>query len=157
GIQPSFVRLEACPGLAGASGYTAGERAAVEHWFPAAPEGAASDELREREARAAAEDVADLAARGVALDRVAILCRATGDFERVLAALREREIPCVVERETEFYQRREIVDAVALVRCVLDPLDALALVASLRSSLAGVPDAAWLPLWREKLLELVAR
>ena len=165
GVQPAFVPLETCPEHEGKAGYTEGGRAAVERWLPARldpPTGAlltggTREALGEREARAAAADIADLADRGVALDRIAILLRATGDFERVLAALRERGVPHVVERESEFYQRREIQDAVALVRCVLDPLDALALVATLRSSLAGVPDAAWLPLWHEEFPTAVAR
>ncbi len=165
GIQPAFAKLVTCAANAGKAGYGEGGRAAVEHWQPAqvdAPTGAlltggSREALGEREARAVAEDVADLAARGVPLDRVAILLRATGDFERVLAALRERGVPYVVERESEFYQRREIQDAMALVRCVLDPLDALALVATLRSSVAGVPDAAWLPLWHAQLPAGVAR
>jgi ATP-dependent helicase/nuclease subunit A len=159
GIQPAFAPLVTWAENEGRDGYSEGGRAAVEHWLPARHDAATGalvtggprELLAEREARAVAADVADLAARGVPLDRVAILLRATGDFERVLAALRERGVPYVVERETEFYQRREIQDAVALVRCVLDPLDALALVATLRSSVAGVPDAAWLPLWHALL------
>jgi ATP-dependent helicase/nuclease subunit A len=164
GIQPAFQRLLACGENRERPGYTEGGRAAVERWLPARrdPEsgaldsGGGRDVLLAREARAAAADIADLARRGVSLDGVAILLRATGDFEPVLAALRERGIPYVVEREREFYQRREIQDAVALVRCVLDPHDLLALVATLRSSVAGVPDAAWLPLWHAKLPELAA-
>jgi ATP-dependent helicase/nuclease subunit A len=101
-----------------------------------------------------AHDVAALRAQGVALDGVAMLLRTTAAFEPVLAALREAGIPYVVERETDFYQRREVVDAVALVRAVLDPRDHLALVAALRSSAAGVPDAALRPLWREQLPNL---
>jgi len=161
GLQPPFQPLEASERTRGLAGHTAGGRAPVEYWLPAKlpaeggePESDATTELRaEREARAVAADVAALRDEGVALDEVAILLRVTAAFEPVLEALREAGIPYVVERETDFYQRREIVDAVALVRAVLDPNDHLALVAALRSSLVGVPDAAWLPLWREQLPE----
>jgi ATP-dependent helicase/nuclease subunit A len=159
GLQPAFEPLVASEKTRGLAGFTAGERAAVEHWLPARSDpasgelddGEGREVLAEREARAAARDIADLRARGVSLDEVAILLRVTAGFESVLAALREAGIPYVVERETDFYQRREIVDAVALVRAVLDPHDHLALVATLRSSVVGVPDAALLPLWRQEL------
>ena len=58
-----------------------------------------------------------------------------------------RVVPFAVEGDRSYYRRREILDAASLVGAVLDPNDALSLVALLRSSAAGVPDAAWLPLW----------
>jgi hypothetical protein len=155
-IQPAFEPLVACAANEGRDGYTEGGRAAVEHWLPARydvatgeiDDGGPAEQRAEREARAVAHDLAALRDAGVPLERVAILLRVTAAFEPVLVALREAGLPYLVERETDFYQRREIVDAVALVRCVLDPLDHLALVATLRSSVVGVPDAALLPLWR---------
>jgi ATP-dependent helicase/nuclease subunit A len=157
GLQPGFEPLVASETTRGLTGWTAGGRAPVEHWLPARVDpvsgevgGAAGrEEVAEREARAVAGDIADLRARGVALDEIAILLRVTAGFEPVLLSLREAGIPYVVERETDFYERREIVDAVALVRTVLDPHDHLALVATLRSSVVGVPDAALLPLWKQ--------
>ena len=155
GLQPPFEALVPSEATRALGGYVAGGRAAVEHWLPGrrgpsgsfeVPEG--REPLAEHEARAVARDIAELRAADVPLDQIAILLRVTAAFEPVLEALREAGIPYLVERETDFYQRREIVDAVALVRCLLDPHDHLALVAALRSSLAGVPDAAWLPLWR---------
>ncbi len=163
GLQPAFEALAPSEQTRGQAGYTDGDRGPVEHWLPARldPETAALDAgrgLEERaldEARAVAADVADLAARGVELDQIAVLHRVTAGFEPVLEALREQGIPYLVERESDFYQRREILDVVALVRCVLDSHDHLALVAALRSSAVGVPDAAWLPLWRENFPERV--
>jgi ATP-dependent helicase/nuclease subunit A len=163
GLQPAFEPLVASERTRRLAGFVAGERSAVEHWLPARvdretfalDEGRTRDVRAEREARAVARDVAELRALGVPLGGVAMLLRTTAAFEPVLAALREAGIPYVVERETDFYERREIVDAVALVRAVLDPRDHLALVAALRSSAAGVPDAALLPLWREQLPTLV--
>jgi ATP-dependent helicase/nuclease subunit A len=157
GLQPRFEPLEPSEKTRGLAGFTAGGRAPVEHWLPARvdaaslalDDGGGRERLAEREARAAARDIAALREQGVPLDQIAILLRVTAAFEPVLEALREAAIPYVVERETDFYQRREIVDAVALVRCVLDPHDHLALVATLRSSVVGAPDAAWLPLWRQ--------
>jgi ATP-dependent helicase/nuclease subunit A len=157
GLQPAFEPLVPSERTRDLAGFVAGERSPVEHWLPARFDPASGaldaegprDALAEREARAAARDVAELRALGAPLGGVALLLRTTAAFEPVLAALREAGVPYVVERETDFYQRREIVDAVALVRAVLDPRDHLALVAALRSSAVGVPDAALLPLWRE--------
>jgi len=162
GLQPAFEALVASERTRGLPGFTAGGRAPVEHWLPARidpatgalDDGGGREALAEREAAAVARDLAELRAEGVALDDVAILLRVTAAFEPVLEALREAGIPYVVERETDFYERREIVDAVALVRAVLDPHDHLALVATLRSSAVGVPDAALLPLWKQELPDL---
>ena len=158
GLQPAFEPLVASEQTRALAGFTAGGRAPVEHWLPARldlatgllADGGGRDVVAEREARAVARDLSELRERGVSLDQVAILLRVTAGFEPVLQALREAGIPYVVERETDFYQRREIIDAVALVRCVLDSHDHLALVATLRSSAVGVPDAALLPLWRQE-------
>jgi ATP-dependent helicase/nuclease subunit A len=159
GLQPRFERLLPSPGTRALAGYTEGGRGPVEHWLPARvaaetgelSDGRSSDERAEREAAAVAQDLAALREAGVALERVAILLRTTAAFEPVLEALREAGLPYVVERETDFSKRREIVDAVALLRAIFDPLDHLALVATLRSSVVGVPDAALLPLWREQI------
>jgi ATP-dependent helicase/nuclease subunit A len=92
------------------------------------------------------------------LDQVAILLRSTSDLDAYLSALRKAGIPFAVERDRSYYRRREIIDAAALLRAVLDPADQLALVTLLRSPMVGVPDAALLPLWAgrlpERLMEL---
>jgi len=79
---------------------------------------------------------------------VGILLRSTGDLDLVLRELREAGVPYAVTRDREYFRRREIVEAAALVRCVLDPGDQLALLTVLRSDTVGVPDAALIPLWR---------
>jgi ATP-dependent exoDNAse (exonuclease V) beta subunit len=78
---------------------------------------------------------------------VGVLFRSTGDLEIYLQALRSAGIPYAVERDRGYYRRREIIEASALLRCVLDRNDHLALLAWLRSASVGVPDAALLPLW----------
>src|SRR5262249_31950223 len=93
----------------------------------------------------------------VAWRSVGVLFRSRGDWDVYLAALREAGIPFSVEGDRTYYRRREIVDAVGFVCCVLDPNDQLALLTLLRSSAAGVPDAAWLPLWAAGFPKLAAR
>jgi len=164
GLQPCFQQLEVCEARRGQSGFSEGGRAAVEHWlgFALGPDGQRLDEdsaaLCEREARAAADDLVRLHRdHGVRFGEVAILLRATTELQVVLGALREAGVPFVVERETSFYQRREVVDALAWIRCVLDPHDQIALITALRSASVGIPDAALVPLLKECSFGLIAR
>jgi ATP-dependent helicase/nuclease subunit A len=166
GLQPRFETLLPCPEHVGASGFEARGRQPVEHWISwgwDAEAGAAEPALAVRraaelEAAAVARDLRELHEdEGVPYESMALLFRSTGDFEIYLSALRELAIPFVVERDTTFYARREIVDALAWVCCILDPLDHLSLVATLRSSAVGLPDGALIPLWREGFPEKIGR
>ncbi len=162
GVQPEFVGLEAHR-TASSSGT---RREAVEFWpsWPLDEGGQFETSLWQRtqagyeaEARAIAVDVAQLSAEGTAFRDVALLFRAATGVEVYLRALRERDIPYVVQSDRSYYRRREVVDAGALVRCVLDPLDQLALVTLLRSPWVGVPDAALFALWSAGFPDAAAR
>ncbi|GIW41659.1 MAG: hypothetical protein KatS3mg076_2236 [Candidatus Binatia bacterium] len=164
GIQPPFQDLVPCAARAPDSGFRAGEHGPVEYWecrpWDDAGQGlreVSAAELRRLEARAVALDLLDLhREHGVRWREMALLFRATTDLDVYLHALRELGIPYLVRRDRQFYRRREVIEAAALVRCVLDPADELALLAFLRSSLVGVPDAAWIPLWARNFPSLVA-
>jgi ATP-dependent helicase/nuclease subunit A len=108
------------------------------------------------EAEAIAADLLELHQRhAVPWRDAAILLRSTGDLEIYLDALRRAGIPFAVGRDKQYYRRREVIDAAAAVRTVLDPGDHLALITTLRSPAVGVPDAALLPLWRHELPRLL--
>ena len=166
GLQPAFQPLFACEAKREARGFGEAGRRTVEHWLSWAlpdgeggPEGhrTAAAEARRIEARAVARDLRELADAGLlAWREAAVLLRTTTAQEVYLRALREAGVPYVVERDRTYYQRREVIDATALLRAVLDPHDQLALVACLRSPVVGVPDAAWLPLWRHGFPERAA-
>ncbi len=157
GIQPRFEPLLACERLAGSAGYADPERRAVEHWVswpPGWEPGARAPSLTEAtelEAAALARDLLALRAAGVRLGETAILVRSGGDLDIYLEALRRAGVPFLVGRDKQYYRRREVIEAAALVRAVLDPGDHLALLTVLRSALIGVPDAALVPLWRRQL------
>ncbi|MDJ0788007.1 MAG: UvrD-helicase domain-containing protein [Myxococcota bacterium] len=164
GVQPAFEPLRASEKTRDREGYADDSRARIEHWVLASGGGddGLSDDFRatersELEARAVAADLVALREAGCELGQVGLLFRSTSDFPIYLAALREAGIPFVVERETHHGKRREIVDATALVRCILDPHDTIAWVASLRSPVVGVPDAALAPLFEAGLPALSAR
>lgn len=151
-VQPEFARLVP----------TVESTAQVEYWASWGREGDGvprpllAAQAAAVEARAVAEDLRRLQDDGVPLGEVALLFRTRSDFDVYLAALRTAGVPYSVEGDRGFYRRREIIEASALVRAVVDPQDALSLLTWLRSASVGVPDAALLPLWRERLPELCA-
>jgi len=130
----------------------------IEHWiawtgFDRNPKGR-SEEIADLEARSVAADIERYRTRsGASWRDCAVLYRGRGQLEAFQNALRARGIPY----DVGYYRRREVVEAAALVRTVLNPADHLALVTWLRCSAVGVPDAALLPLWQKKLPDLVGR
>jgi len=164
-VQPPFVPLIATEGLAGASGFASGTRSAVERWVawprgddgePPAP--AKSGVTSSFEAEMVAADIRDVASRhGVRWGDFAVLLRATTAQEELLEAFRRHGIPYEVAREKEFYRQREVVEAAALIRTIVDPTDTLALLTVLRSDVVGVPDAALAPLWDSGFANLMSR
>jgi ATP-dependent helicase/nuclease subunit A len=159
GLQPEFVPLLPSPGRAADTGFARGDAAPVEHWVSwrwdagtGAPATTRAGEAAELEARAVAADLVRLHRdHGVPWREVALLFRGGTELETYLAELRAAGVPFAVEGDRSYFQRREVVEAAALVRCVMDPNDQLALAALLRSALVGAPDAALIPLWAKHL------
>ncbi len=156
GLQPGFEPLAPSPAHERDPGHREGGRAPVEYWAAASWDAAAGQAVVTRavegsrlEARALARDLVALRESGVAWGSIGVLFRGRADFELYLSELRAAHVPYAVEGDRSYYQRREVIEAAALVRSVLDPNDHLALVTVLRSALVGVPDAALLPLWQQ--------
>ncbi|HWO40628.1 MAG TPA: UvrD-helicase domain-containing protein, partial [Candidatus Eisenbacteria bacterium] len=84
---------------------------------------------------------------------VAFLFRRLTQVHLYLEPLRRYGIPYVVEGEKHFYATQEIVDAVNLLRAVIDPYDRAALVGVLRSPLGAVTDREIYELHRAGLLD----
>ncbi len=155
GVQPAFQPLLPSPERAAVPPSSGGRRAPVEHWVSwARPDDGAEGFARttaqnaaEIEARALAADIREVHAGGVPWREFGVLLRTTTAQHVVVEALRDAGVPHVVERDRSYYRRREVIEAAALVRTVLDPGDHLALVTVLRSGLVGVPDAGLVPLW----------
>lgn len=151
-LQPAFESLAASPGGV-ERGHRLRGRAAVEYWSSTAGAGARTPlaVASRLEGWAAARDLRRQRELDPSLrwSDFALLLRATGDLDVYLQALREAGVPFAVERDRSYWRRREVIDANAAVRAVLEPGDHLALVAFLRSPFVGVPDAAWLPLWEQ--------
>lgn len=154
GLQPAFEPLVASRDIDGAPV----ER--VVPWRLDVNAGHAFRETTKTDSRSIeadwiATDLVRQHALGAPWRDMAILLRATGDLDVYLSALRAQAVPYEVAGDKSFYQRREIIEASVLVRTIVDPRDHVALVALLRSSLVGVPDAALIPLWRHGFHEHV--
>ena len=156
GLQPRFEALVPCERLAGATGFARGDRRPVEHWVSwRADDGSGPAMAQTRsgdatllEADAIARDLARLhREEGLPWGSAALLLRALSDLDDYLDAFRRHGVPFAVTGDRQYYRRREVIDAAALVRAVLDPGDHLALLTLLRSPAVGVPDAALVPLW----------
>ena len=157
GIQPRFARLEATGDRRDVPGVDHPEWMTVEHWVTwprgedgVGPEKGNSDrETSALEAGAMAADIRRLHDQRVidTWGEVAVLLRVTTAQEELLQAFREAGIPYEVARERDYYRQREVVEMAALIRCILEPTDVLALLTVLRSDVVGVPDVALAPLW----------
>ena len=158
GVQPPFRPLEPARKNAGASD----DASSIECWVSWPPdrngggdiaiEGWTTDETYKAEARAVARDVRRTHDdQGVAWSKIALLFRSLSGAQPYLDRMRELGVPYQVQSDKRYYKRREVVDATALVRAILDPTDLLALTSLLRSPMVGVPDAALGPLWSEQL------
>lgn len=155
GVQPAFQPLIPCEERSAVPDPTSGRRAPVEYWVSWAAAGDDPDAFAEPSTQAAAEleagalaaDILELHEGGVPWRDFGVLLRSTSDLDVYLQAFRDAGVPYLVERDRSYYRRREVIEAAALVRAVLDPGDHLALVTVLRSSVVGVPDAAFVPLW----------
>ena len=157
GIQPPFEPLLACERRQGDPGFVHGGWTPVEHWVSWKNDGergawrTSAVDAAQLEAAALAADARALhEEHGVAWKEIAVLLRGTGDLDLYLEALRRARVPFAVGRDKQYYRRREVIEAAALVRAVLDPGDHLALLTVLRSPWVGVPDAALIPLWNRQ-------
>ena len=116
--------------------------AAVEIWTTTLGPSAPAPMRRRAEGLALAAEIGAMAGRGSSFryDDVLVLFRGFTDLSPYLRALREAAIPFVVSGGRTFFERTEIVQAMAVLRAVADPDDPVALLAYRRSPAGGVPD-----------------
>ncbi len=165
GLQPTYERLLPCAAKAEAPGFDRAGRAAVEYWVSWAPPGGGepaeektpADLAAQLEAEAVARDIVDLQRLGESgWSDFAVLLRSGYQLDNFLSAFRDAGVPFAVSRDKSYFRRREIIEASALIRAVVNPVDHLALLTFLRSPVVGVPDAAIIPLWGHELLDLMS-
>jgi DNA helicase-2/ATP-dependent DNA helicase PcrA len=95
----------------------------------------------EEEARAIGEDVEQLQRKGHALDEIAILVRASFQMREFEERFITLGLPYRVIGGPRFYERLEIRDALAYLRCVAQPSDDLAFERIVNTPKRGLGDA----------------
>ncbi len=161
GVQPQFQPLLPAQHRLDSQDLSKGAWAPVEYWVsmePGETKSTTKAQATELEARALARDILRLHAEArVNWRDIGILLRSTGDQEVYLRALKEAGIPYRVYSDKSYFRRREVLDAISLLGCVLDSTDQLSLVSFLRSASVGVPDVAWIQLWSRGFPEAMAQ
>jgi len=132
GLQPPFRALQAAPGDKKPAPFRTDHWREIEYWVSWRPDPSTDD-----------------------LGPGTVLFRKTRAQPRFLEEFRRLGIPFAVNRDRNYYQRREVIDAAAWVRAIINPADHLALLTLLRSITVGVPDAALIPLWTRSFPQLV--
>jgi ATP-dependent helicase/nuclease subunit A len=119
-----------------------GTAPAVEIWTPNTAADALAETRRRAEGLALAAELSAWAGQGKSCryNDVLVLFRGFSDLAPYLRALREAGVPFVVSGGRTFFERTEIIQAMAVLRAVADPEDPVALVAYRRSPAGGVPD-----------------
>jgi ATP-dependent helicase/nuclease subunit A len=163
GLQPRFTELLPSEKTRSLQGFRKGRWTPVESWVSWSPDallegrlGTSHIEAAEIESEAVARDIRSLHLEcGVAWKDFGVLFRSTNRLDLFLEAFRRNGVPFVVTRDKQYFRRREIIEAAALVRLIVNPTDQVALLTFLRSPSVGVPDAALIPLWRRGFPHLV--
>ncbi|MBL8692657.1 MAG: UvrD-helicase domain-containing protein [Planctomycetes bacterium] len=117
-----------------------GSGARVEVWS-VGELGETAPERRRLEGEWIAAEIGRSIAAGTACARNhAILLRAFSDVGIYAQALQQRGIPYLLQGGRTFYARTEVHDLIAWLRAVVEPNDAVSLLAALRSAAGAVPD-----------------
>ncbi|MEP6751679.1 MAG: ATP-dependent DNA helicase [Candidatus Dormiibacterota bacterium] len=102
------------------------------------------------EASAIAAEAERLVASGIAMHRIAVLCRTNAIARPIANGLAERRLPHVVIGGRGFHDRPEVKDVIALLRVLRDPADVVALARVLTRPPAGLDPAAALSTLRDR-------
>jgi ATP-dependent helicase/nuclease subunit A len=78
--------------------------------------------------------------RGSRFEDICVLGRTHAHLFKIAAVLKEKGVPVQVHSPTGFWRRREILDAMALLKFLVHPHDNLALLTLLRSPSFRIPD-----------------
>jgi DNA helicase-2/ATP-dependent DNA helicase PcrA len=102
------------------------------------------------EASAIAAEAERLIATGIALHRIAVLCRTNAIARPIAGALAAKRLPHVVIGGRGFYDLPELKDAIALLRVLRDPNDVVALARAVTRPPVDLDPAAALSTLRDR-------
>ncbi|HWU43859.1 MAG TPA: UvrD-helicase domain-containing protein, partial [Bdellovibrio sp.] len=109
--------------------------------------------------------VQELLNQGVSPEQICILSRTHRTLEEIAKAAQEYGVPLQLHSGSGFYERREVLDALAILKFLVNPHDNANFVALLRSPWLRVPDAELLQychkahhsFWKEALATLIEK
>lgn len=108
--------------------------------FRVLPKSDSKEENRQACALAVIEKIQKLLAQGAAPETICVLARKNGTLRLILNEARRRHLPVQLHTAGGFAERREIRDAVAFLRFLLNPHDNVNLIALLRTPWFHLPD-----------------
>lgn len=82
----------------------------------------------------------ELESKGVALEKICVLSRKNDDLEEMALLARKVGLPAQVHAAGQFFDRREVMDALALLKFLINPHDNKNLITLLRSPFGFVRD-----------------
>jgi ATP-dependent helicase/nuclease subunit A len=97
-------------------------------------------EKQNLEAEKLAQYILDLHSKGADYENMAILLRSHGQIDKVAAVLLARKIPIYVHSSGSFWQRREVIDALSLLKFFINPHDDFNLLRLLRSPFIAISE-----------------
>jgi ATP-dependent helicase/nuclease subunit A len=120
----------------------AGREPAVDVWTVELADDVRAADRRAAEGRVIAEAIEQWAGpgKGLGYEKITLLFRACTNLSYYLRALRERNIPFVVDGGRDFLRRPEVAQLMATLRAVSRPNDQPSLLAYLRSPAGAVSD-----------------
>ncbi|WP_413290222.1 UvrD-helicase domain-containing protein [Bdellovibrio sp. HCB337] len=92
------------------------------------------------ETQAALERIQDLLALGVDAEKICVLSRTRNALESLAKAAEAYGVPVQIHVAGGFYERREVLDTLALLKFLINPHDNLNFLSCLRSPWLQVPD-----------------
>lgn len=109
--------------------------------FRVLPKSEEKEENRRACSLAVIEKIQDLLAAGAAPESICVLARKNGTLRLILNEARKRHLPVQLHTAGGFAERREVRDAVAFLRFLLNPHDNLNFLSLLRSPWFQLADA----------------
>lgn len=99
--------------------------------------------------KATVQEVLRLKSAGISDEQICILCRKKRDLKKIASELQKIAISVQLHTSGEFYSRREVRDALLILKFLINPFDNINLIALLRSP--------WLPATDDEILKICDR
>lgn len=99
------------------------------------------DDLDQSESLVVTERIQNLLQKGVLPETICVLARTNRMIDQIATGLTNHSVPICVHNSGSFFSRREVTDAMALAKFILNPHDNLNLITLLRSPWFYISDS----------------